>query len=350
MRPELFKLPFINITIKSYGTMMVIGFLCALYLARWRARKLKEDPLNITNFAVYILLAGVVGARIMYVIHNFSEYRDNLWQIFMIWRGGLEFIGGVICAILVMIIYSRKMKLSVLKYLDILAPAVMLGLAFGRIGCLLNGCCFGQPSNLPWAIRFPALNTHITQEGPVYRYSIPFQYQLSPDKQRPDLPQMDDVLPKEYYTFFYLKEDQRFLSVDYFTRADFTSEEQKQCCLTGPKALSELTDEQIESLKNNEHPMHPIHPAQIYSSLNALVLCLLLSLLFRFYKFPGQIIASMLILYGLSRFLLEMLRCEPFLIDHLTASQAIGIIAVIIGGLLLVITGRRSKRQISQED
>jgi phosphatidylglycerol:prolipoprotein diacylglycerol transferase len=348
MRPELFKLPFVNITIKSYGAMMVVGFLCALYLARWRARKLKENPLNIANFAVYILLAGVVGARIMHVIHNFSDYRDNLWEVLMVWRGGLEFIGGVICATLVMVIYSRRMKLPVLKYLDILAPAVMLGLAFGRIGCLLNGCCFGQPSNLPWAIRFPALNTHITQNGPELRYSIPYLYQLTPDEQRPDIPKLDDVLTPDFYEYYYIRPDQRFLNVDYFSKDDLSPEELKNCSLTRPKPLSQLTEEQIQDLKNNKYPMHKIHPAQIYSSLNALVLCLFLNFLFKFYKFPGQIIAYMLIFYGITRFLLEMLRCEPFLIDSLTASQAIGILAVVVGVILLLFMSRRSKVQISQ--
>jgi len=334
MRPELFKLPFINITIKSYGTMMVIGFLCALYLARWRARKLKENPLHITNFAVYILLAGVIGARIMYVIHNFSEYRDNLWQMFMVWRGGLEFIGGVICAILVMIIYSRKMKLSVLKYLDILAPAVMLGLAFGRIGCLLNGCCFGQPSNLPWAIRFPAFNINITTGEPD-RYSIPYAYQLSPDPQRPDLKTLS--LPEDYY-YGYVDGSGWWVN-----SLEILEPQDRETMHRQPRSITQLSEQQRQDLQDGKHPMHPIHPAQIYSSLNALLLCLILNLLFGRYKFSGQIIASMLILYGLSRFLLEMLRCEPFFIDHLTVSQTISIFAVIFGVILLLVLPRFSR-------
>lgn len=322
--------------------MMVIGFLCALYLARWRARKLKENPLNITNFAVYILLAGVVGARIMYVIHNFSEYRDNLWQILMVWRGGLEFIGGVICAILVMVIYSRKMKLPILKYLDILAPAVMLGLAFGRIGCLLNGCCFGAECKLPWAIRFPALNEHITSQGTELRFSIPYSYQLTPDPQRPD--QKTLSLPDDYY---YGYEDGSGWWVNSLEILDPQDREKMH---RQPKSITQLSEQQIQELQEGKYPMHPIHPAQVYSSLNALFLCLLLSLMFKIYKFPGQIIASMLILYGMTRFLLEMLRCEPFLIDHLTASQTIGIFAVVIGVILILVLPRRSKSAILAMD
>jgi len=315
--------------------MMVIGFLCALYLARWRARKLKENPLNITNFAVYILLSGVVGARIMYVIHNFSEYRDNLWEIFMVWRGGLEFIGGVICATLVMIIYSRKMKLPILKYLDILAPSVMLGLAFGRLGCLLNGCCFGQPSSLPWAIRFPTFNEHTTSQETEIRFSIPYAYQLSPDAQRPD--QKILSLPDDYY---YGYEDGNGWWV---YSLEILEPQDREKMHRHPRSIRQLSEQQLQDLQEGKHPMHPIHPAQIYSSLNALLLCLVLNLLFRRYTFPGQIIASMLVLYGGTRFLLEMVRCEPFLIDHLTASQSIGIFAVVIGFILLVVTRRRSK-------
>lgn len=343
MRPELFKLPFISITIKSYGTMMVIGFLCALYLARWRARKLNENPLNITNFAVYILIAGVIGARIMEVVLNFSDYRDNLWAIFMFWRGGLAFVGGVILALPVMIIYCRKMKLPTLKYLDILAPAVMLGLAFGRIGCLLNGCCFGQPANLPWAIQFPVSNTYITQEGPEERYSIPYLYQLTPDPCRPDQPNLNQVLPAEYFSF-YLCQDGVKRTTDPDLKKSFSPDILKNATLVDPIPYAYLADQQRKNLHNNQkYHMHPIHPAQVYSSISALFLCLILTLLFRFYKFHGQIIASMLILYGITRFLLEMVRCEPFFINHFTASQTIGMVSTAIGVILLLFLTLRSK-------
>lgn len=323
--------------------MMVIGFLCALYLARWRARKLRENPLHITNFAVYILIAGVIGARIMYVIHNISEYRDAPLRALSIWEGGLEFVGGVIAATLVMIFYSRKVKLPVLKYLDILAPAVMLGLAFGRIGCLLNGCCFGQPSNLPWAIRFPVCNTMITNEGPTQRYSIPYFYQLTPDPCRPGRPNLNQVLPQEYFNFYACQDGVKRTTDPEFASA-FSPDMLEHAARTDPIPYALLSDQQRKALHHNpQYRMHPIHPVQIYSSMNALLLCLILSLMFRIYKFPGQIIASMLILYGITRFLLEAIRCEPFLIDHLTVSQVICMFAAALGVILWLILARRRK-------
>lgn len=326
MRPELFTLPFIHVSIKSYGLMMVLGFLAALWMARRRCLKLRENPLHITNFAVYPLLAGVVGARAMHVMHNWSSfYRHDLKAIFAIWSGGLEFLGGLVLAILVMLVYFKHKKLPILKFLDILAPAAMLGLAFGRVGCLLNGCCYGAPCELPWAIRFPAVNTH-THVGPgcekvtETRYSNPYDYQLYPDPDnRPEQPTLIE-LPADYYKPGYRE----------------------------PKPINQLTEQQLQDMQNNLYPMHPIHPSQIYSIGNALLICLLLNLMFRRRKFDGHIVAWMLILYGITRFALEMVRVEPTEWFGLTISQNMGLVALIIGLALLIYLPRRLRRKIAQ--
>ncbi|MBN1845328.1 MAG: prolipoprotein diacylglyceryl transferase [Sedimentisphaerales bacterium] len=339
MRPELFTLPFVHLSIKSYGTMMVIGFLAALLLSRWRARKLGENPYHITNFAVYVLLAGIVGARLMYILHNWSEYQGNPFRMLAIWAGGLEFLGGVVCAVLVVMVYLKWAKLPVLRYLDILAPALMLGLAFGRMGCFLNGCCFGKACELPWAIRYPALNTLSAPGCDARRethYSNPYLYQLTPDPQRPDQPVLE--LPADFYNGYTDGKGWWIWSKQGLT------EQEAQTLYPMPKAVQDLDPRHVEELRQGRHPMHPIHPAQLYSVLNALFLCLILNLLFRRYRFGGQIIAVMLILYGASRFFLETLRTEPIEFDGLTISQNLGIIAVLVGLVLLIVAwGRRDR-------
>ena len=82
-------------TIKSYGTMMVIGFLVAIYIIRRLSRDITPDPQMITNAALYSLIAGVVGARVFYVIHYYDKFKDRLIDVFAIWQGGLELLGGV---------------------------------------------------------------------------------------------------------------------------------------------------------------------------------------------------------------------------------------------------------------
>ena len=108
MHPELFKIPFVNLTVWTYGVMMVVGFLAAVSLIRCLSRDITPDPQYITNAALYSLIAGVAGARLFYVLHHFDQFRDNLLSVFAIWQGGLELLGGVISAITVIIIYLRQ--------------------------------------------------------------------------------------------------------------------------------------------------------------------------------------------------------------------------------------------------
>ena len=144
MHPELFEIPFLHISVKSYGTMMVIGFLAAVWLMRRLMRKSGQNPDFVTNVAMYALIAGIVGARIFYVVHHHDQFVGRPGEIFAVWRGGLEFLGGFLCALVFLWIYLSKQKLPKRLYLDILAIGLMVGLGFGRIGCFLNGCCFGK--------------------------------------------------------------------------------------------------------------------------------------------------------------------------------------------------------------
>jgi len=336
MRPELFTLPFLPISIKSYGAMMVLGFLAALWMARRRCKNLHENPLHVTNFAAYALLAGVIGARIMHVLHNWPSYKQNPQDIFAIWSGGLEFLGGLVLAMIVMFIYFKIKKLPILKFLDILAPATMLGLAFGRVGCLLNGCCFGAPCQLPWAIQFPAVNNHThigagCEEVTQTRYSYPYDYQLHPDQQRrPDQPPLLQ-LPDDFYQAGYTDGQG-----DWIYSLDNLSPEQRKKYYRAPKPTGQLTEEQLHQLQDNQHPMHPIHPSQIYSILNALFLCLILNILFKWRKYNGFIISWMLVLYGTTRFSLELIRVEPPEWFGLTIPQNMGLATLLLGVFLFI--------------
>ena len=98
MHPELFRLPFTNLTVKTYGLMIVIGFLACIYVIKRLSRPLKTDPQLVSNAALYALIAGLIGARLFYVIHYFDKFKGNLLSIFAIWQGGLELLGGFIFA------------------------------------------------------------------------------------------------------------------------------------------------------------------------------------------------------------------------------------------------------------
>ena len=336
MHPELLSLPFLNISLNSYGLMMVLGFMCALFLARRLSLKLGENPEHITNFGVYALLAGAVGARVFHVLHNWSHYRDNPLEVFAIWNGGLEFLGGFLAAMVVMVVFFRRKKLSICKYLDILAPALMLGLCFGRIGCFLSGCCFGAPCELPWAVRFPALV--MRQNTP--HYSTPYYYQLIPDLQRRTDGRCLLELSDEYYDGYIDGQGRWTGSLDYL------SDEEKSGFYRYPISPSQLTLEEQEKLSAGGYPMLAIHPAQLYSSLNGFLLFLILYYVFvRRRRFTGQVFATMLVLYGITRFFLESMRNDsPLEFDGLTISQNLSIISVLLGVVFWLVCLRYSKK------
>jgi phosphatidylglycerol:prolipoprotein diacylglycerol transferase len=151
----------IGLRIYGYGLMLVLGFVFAILLARWRARRFGEDPDVITSVGLLALVGGVVGARIAFVIEGwhgqFSRSPNPLADMLNITSGGLIYYGGVVLACLIVIPYLYFKKLPARRYLDILAPSLMIGLAFGRAGCLLNGCCYGGRCNeaYPLAMHFP---------------------------------------------------------------------------------------------------------------------------------------------------------------------------------------------------
>jgi phosphatidylglycerol---prolipoprotein diacylglyceryl transferase len=152
-------IPFIgkSIPVYAYGFMLMLGFLVALYVARMRAKSEGISPERITDLGIYTIFAGIAGGRLFYVIQNFGVYKDNPIDILKIYQGGLVFYGGLIVAIIALISILRIKKLPVLQTLDIIALSLAIGLVFGRIGCFLNGCCWGDICNpdLLWAVQFP---------------------------------------------------------------------------------------------------------------------------------------------------------------------------------------------------
>jgi len=148
-----------GIQIYSYGLMLFISFLLGIFIVERRARRFGVDSKTITDLALWILLAVVVGSRLFYVAFHWPEFKDDLIGIVAFWRGGLAglmFYGGFLGALIAGLIFVRVRKLPVLKLLDAAAPAIVLGEGFTRIGCFLNGCCFGRPTDSPLGLVFPA--------------------------------------------------------------------------------------------------------------------------------------------------------------------------------------------------
>lgn len=144
MHPIICKIgPF---TIYSYGLMLVLAFIISSTLARFQAKRQNINPDLIFNLAFIVFISGIIGARLLYIIENVGYYIKNPIEIIILPHGGLSWFGGLLFGIISGIVYLRKKDLSLYKIFDLVVPFVALAGGIGRIGCLLNGCCFGKVS------------------------------------------------------------------------------------------------------------------------------------------------------------------------------------------------------------
>jgi phosphatidylglycerol:prolipoprotein diacylglycerol transferase len=124
-------------------------------LARARGRRAGIDPLHLSRLFLVILLTAVVGSRLLYVAEHAAAYAADPWRVVRLSEGGLSMYGGLGLALVASVLYARTIGVPFAVLADVCAPSLALGEALTRIGCFLNGCCFGIPSNLPWGVTFP---------------------------------------------------------------------------------------------------------------------------------------------------------------------------------------------------
>src|SRR5262249_6446217 len=153
MYPEIFHIGFIHL--RSYGLMMAVAFVVGTFLALREARRLSLDEDKVVNVILVTLVASVLGARILYVLEHLPEFRREWTSVLALWQGGLTLYGGIAAGTFAGLVAARRMNLPVWITADALTPALALGTLFGRLGCFLNGCCYGRPTDLPWGVVFP---------------------------------------------------------------------------------------------------------------------------------------------------------------------------------------------------
>ena len=162
MFPRLFTVPAFDLlgievppfTLHTYGVLLALAFLAGLWAAGWQARKAGLNPAAIADMAVYVLIAGLVGAKLLLLIVEWGHYSRNPRELFSLVQSGGVFYGGLIGALPVAWWYARRHALSGWQTADVLAPAVAIGQSVGRIGCFAAGCCYGRSAEVPWAISF----------------------------------------------------------------------------------------------------------------------------------------------------------------------------------------------------
>lgn len=217
MFPIVFEI--FGFTVHSFGLMVFTGFLAGYVCLQVTGPERGLSSRTVLSLALWILFSGIVGARLLYALVHWERPLEAL----MIWRGGFVFYGGALAGLAAALLFSRKRKIAFLTVADLLTPAAMLGLFFGRIGCFLAGDCYGSraPEALPWAVEFPF------REG--------------------------SLIPVD---LLYV----------------------------------------------------PLHPTQIYLSLNALLLFVATLYIARQRRYEGQVFVAGLLLYGMTRGVLEFFR------------------------------------------
>jgi phosphatidylglycerol---prolipoprotein diacylglyceryl transferase len=152
MFPRLLELG--PITVYSYGVLLASAYLVALYFAVRRARRFGLDGNRVLDLGIYIIIAALVGAKLLLLLVDFSYFRQHPAEIWTLVRSGGVFYGGLLAGFAVGFWYMRRYRLPVWPVADAMAPGLALGHVVGRLGCLLAGCCYGKPTTLPWGVTF----------------------------------------------------------------------------------------------------------------------------------------------------------------------------------------------------
>lgn len=164
MSPELFYIG--KYAVSSYYSLITLGIFVGLFIFHLGIKKAKLNTVITIDIGLIISFSAYFGARLFHVIFEMPEfYLKNPAEIFAFWKGGYVYYGGVLFPLIFIYIYCRKKNIKMITLTDLMAPGVALGTAVGRIGCLLQGCCYGHATTMPWGITFPFDTPDPTPKG-----------------------------------------------------------------------------------------------------------------------------------------------------------------------------------------
>jgi phosphatidylglycerol:prolipoprotein diacylglycerol transferase len=317
MWPTIFhlELPFwpYEFDIRSYGLMLMIGFLGGTWWAARRAQRVKANPELVVNCGFVALIAAIIGARLFYVLHYWDEHfaGRGFWAAVNITAGGLEFYGGFLGAVVALLVYLWWNRVSLRLYMDIFAPSLAFGLAVTRVGCFLNGCCWGAvcPEHLPWAVHFPYQSPAFDRQWHERTVAIPAEFIYVSQSGTQAWP--INPAPK----------DPKYLNA-----------------LAGQARKFGRTPEELAAEASAMHSSG-LHPAQLYASVDGALLAFLLSVVFYRRKRHGIVLALFLMLYPIMRVFEEIIRMDnPRDTAGLTISQFVSVLIFATGvGLFLIL-------------
>lgn len=339
----------VGLAIRGYGLFLLTAILAGIGITVYRGNRIGISSERIFSLALWMILAGLAGARLFYLIQKRSEYfGEGPWwgQVLKALdptQGGLVVFGSLIGGSLAAMLYLRWQRMPVLQVLDLIAPGMALGLAIGRVGCLMNGCCFGgvaQTEGLP-TLQFPPGSPPYMQqliEGELLGLqTVP---NPEPAGELEDFQRLvKHVIPGSVADRLGFRAGDRVsvYSPDELRLRFFLSEQNRQRWAgQADLAVYLVSDrEGVLELPLAELPARSLatHPTQVYSAVDAFLLALFLWFFWYVRKGVGEVFGWMLLLHGISRFLLELIRQDELGIwgTPLTISQWISLGLLLIG-------------------
>lgn len=339
----------LQIPIHGYGLMLFIAFVVCLILGLQLAKRQGIGAETVQDVALWMFVPGLIGARLLFALTEWRYFSSHPERILYIWDGGLVFygsaIGGLVGFAGAYLFVLRPRGIGAFTMLDMVAPCAALGLAIGRIGCLLNGCCYGHVACVDCpAVYFPLPaepNRQLVARG--LQTAAGFLVDVNSlvvTAVEPDSPaaaaglqvgdritKVDGNAIKEYPTL-----DMVFANWQRTHRGRNRLEMTVQ--REGREVELVFTPRSIG-----------LHPTQIYESISAGLLTFLLLSFYPLRRFPGQVMGLMMVGYALHRFINEIIRNDtPPVFAGLTLSQNVSVLMLLIGAALFLFSGRLTKQ------
>ncbi len=343
--------------VRGYGVMLVVAAVAGLTLACIRARQSGIDPDLIFSLALWMFIFGIAGGRLFYVIEYWDDkYAPLRFDVALVEalkyaNGGLVVYGALFGATVAFVLFTKRHKLPMLAMADLVAPSLVVGLAFGRVGCLLNGCCFGGVADVPWAVTFP-------KQGQA-TYSPPYDAQLAHGEfyglrlvDRDGRMVVTKVLPKSSAAEAGIAKDDvvTHLAGEELTNATVAAHAFERALIEGQPLVVRVAEKGEIVLPSLTLPARslPVHPTQLYSAINAGLLGWLLWSYYPMRRRDGEVFALLITIYPVARFLLEKIRIDEasFMGTGLSISQNVSILLLlVVGGLWFYLSRQPRNRR-----
>ncbi|BBO36318.1 prolipoprotein diacylglyceryl transferase family protein [Lacipirellula parvula] len=340
-----------GVPIRGYGMMVLLGSIAGIWMSVHRAQQAGVAGEEILGLAVWMFISGVIGARLFYVVEYWedrirqADVLSTIKTALSFTEGGLVVYGAFIGAMIGFTLYMRRRGLPALAISDMICAGMLVGLAFGRIGCLMNGCCYGGESDVAWAITFPRESGPEMISPPYGDQATSgafygFHLRSSSDEMAPAI--IDRVNEGSLAATAGLKAGDRVIKIDEKLLAGVAGAEMLvyEAFLQGKPMVLTTSDNATHEIPAIEPPprSRPVHPAQLYSTITAALLAWVLWSFYPFRRRDGAVTALMITLYPIARFCEESIRVDESAVfgTGMSISQNVSILLLVAAGAMWV--------------